>query len=211
MKALTPTALLCSLAILGLPHRSARAAEIFLGADSNGVITITDSPSAVPGFRAHTPIARPQVPPSAPRGYKASMDRYDELIVGAGQRYGVPPALVKAVCLAESAMNPLAVSHAGAQGLMQLMPGTAGDLDVSDPFDPAQSIDGGARYLARQVRSFGNVSLALAAYNAGPATVQAAGGIPSITETQLYVEKVLGFYRFFSERHPVGGSRDSAS
>lgn len=208
----TISALLLSvLASTGLPAGSARAGEIFLGADSNGVITITDSPSAVPGFRAHTPIPRPQLPAAAPRGYKASMDRYDALILGAAQRYGVPPALVKAVCLAESAMNPYAVSSAGAQGLMQLMPGTAGDMDVSDPFDPGQSIDGGSRYLARQVRAFGDVSLALAAYNAGPATVQAAGGIPSITETELYVEKVIKYYLFFLERHPVGGTRDSDS
>ncbi len=200
---------LVSVAVLGLFAAPASASEIFLAADGNGVITITDSPTTVPGFRAHTPIARPVVPPAAPRGYKASMDRYDDLILGSSRRYGVPPALVKAVCLAESSMNPSAVSRAGAQGLMQLMPGTAGDMDVSDPFDPAQSIDGGTRYLARQIRAFGDVSLALAAYNAGPATVQAAGGIPAITETERYVQRVLGYYRFFRETHPVGGSLDS--
>lgn len=211
MNARIPAVALSLLVLTGLTARSVRAGEIFLGADSNGVITITDSPTAVPGFRSHTPITPPQVPPTAPRGYKASMDRYDALILAAAQRYGVSPALVKAVCLAESAMNPRAVSHAGAQGLMQLMPGTAGDMDVSDPFDPAQSIAGGARYLARQIRSFGDLSLALAAYNAGPATVQAADGIPAIPETEQYVVKVLGYYRFFLERHPVGGSRDSDS
>jgi soluble lytic murein transglycosylase-like protein len=211
MKVGSPAVLLSLMALLGLWGASARAGEIFLGADSNGVITITDSPSAVPGFRTHSPIARPELPPAAPRGYSASMDRYDALILGAAQRYGVSPALVKAVCMAESAMNPRAVSRAGAQGLMQLMPGTAGDLDVTDPFDPAQSIDGGARYLARQLRSFGDIALALAAYNAGPGTVQLADGIPAIPETERYVEKVLGYYRFFIERHPVGGGRDTDS
>jgi soluble lytic murein transglycosylase-like protein len=196
--------------VLAASAAPAQAGELFLGADGNGVITITDSPTAVPGFRSHAPIERPRVPPSAPAGYRASMDRYDALILGSARRYGISPALVKAVCLAESAMNPTAVSRAGAQGLMQLMPGTAGDMDVADPFDPAQSIDGGTRYLARQVRAFGDLSLALAAYNAGPATVQQAGGIPKITETQRYVEKVLGYYRFFLERHPVGGA-ESAS
>jgi soluble lytic murein transglycosylase-like protein len=202
---------LALLAIQALFQSSAWAGEIFLGADANGVITITDSPGNVPGFQAHTPIARPQVPAAAPRGYRASMDRYDQLILGSAQRYGISPALVKAVCLAESGMNPQAVSHAGAQGLMQLMPGTAGDLAVADPFDPAQSIDGGARYLARQVRAFGDLSLALAAYNAGPGTVRSAGGIPRITETERYVDKVLGYYRFFLDQHPVGGRRGSES
>ena len=189
----------------------ASAGEIYLGADSNGVITITDSPSSVPGFQPHGSVARPQVPPTAPRGYKPSMDRYDTLILGSAQRSGVSPALVKAVCLAESAMNPKAVSKSGAQGLMQLMPGTAGDMDVSDPFDPAQSIDGGARYLSHQLRTFGDLRLALAAYNAGPARVQAAGGIPAIPETEQYVVKVMAFYRFFLERHPVAASRDRDS
>ena len=211
MKLRNTPVLLPLLAAIGVAAGPAHAGEIFLGADSNGVITITDSPTAVPGFRAHTPIVRPQAPPAAPKGYRASMDRYDVLIVGSAQRYGVSAALVKAVCLAESAMNPKAVSHAGAQGLMQLMPGTAGDLDVSDPFDPAQSIDGGARYLAQQLRSFGDVRLALAAYNAGPAAVRAADGVPAFAETQRYVKRVGGYYDFFLEHHPVGGSRDSDS
>lgn len=199
-------ALLC----LALASPAARAGELYLGADANGVITITDSPTAIEGFRTHTPIARPTMPPQAPKGYKASMDRYDALILGAASRYGVSPALVKAVCLAESAMNPRAVSRAGAQGLMQLMPGTAGDMDVSDPFDPGQSIDGGTRYLSRQLRAFGSIELALAAYNAGPAAVKAAGGVPPIRETVGYVDKVQRYYRFFLERHPVS-DRDGDS
>jgi len=201
--------LLLPLSLLAIHAPPAGAGEIFLGADANGVITITDSPTTIEGFRAHTPIARPQAPATAPKGYRPSMDRYDALILHAAQRYGVSPALVKAVCLAESAMNPRAVSRAGAQGLMQLMPGTAGDLDVSDPFDPAQSIDGGARYLAQQLRSFGDVTLALAAYNAGPAAVRAAGGVPNFTETQRYVKRVGGYYDFFLHHHPVGGDTDA--
>jgi soluble lytic murein transglycosylase-like protein len=123
----------------------------------------------------------------------------------------VSPSLVKAVCLAESAMNPQAVSSAGAQGLMQLMPGTARFLDVADPFEPAQSIDGGARYLARQLKAFGDISLALAAYNAGPGAVKKYQGIPPYTETQRYVKRVMSYYRFFEQQHPVGGSRPSDS
>jgi len=191
---------------LGLAPASALGGDLYLGADANGVITITDSPTAVAGFRAVTPIARPVVPAQAPAGYRASMDRYDRLILGSARRYGLSPALVKAVCLAESAMNPRAVSRAGAMGLMQLMPGTASDMDVGDPYDPAQSIDGGARYLSRQLRSFGQLDLALAAYNAGPGTVKASGGIPPIAETIDYVDKVLRYYRFFREEYPVGGA-----
>jgi len=92
---------------------------------------------------------------------------------------------------AESAFNPMAMSNKGAQGLMQLMPGTAGDLGVSDAFDAAQNIDGGARYLAQLLRDFnGDVKLAAAAYNAGEAAVQKYGGVPPYDETQVYVARV---------------------
>jgi soluble lytic murein transglycosylase-like protein len=211
MKSIELPALLLSLGLAAAIPATATAGDIFLGADSQGVITITDSPATVEGFRAHAPVSRPQPPAQAPKGYRPSMDRYDRLILGSAQRYGVSPSLVKAVCMAESAMNPRAVSSAGAQGLMQLMPGTAHSLDVSDPFEPAQSIDGGARYLAQQLRTFGDISLALAAYNAGPGAVKKHQGIPPYTETQRYVKRVTSYYRFFEEQHPVGGSSPSDS
>ncbi|MCR6700705.1 MAG: lytic transglycosylase domain-containing protein [Dokdonella sp.] len=92
---------------------------------------------------------------------------------------------------AESAFNPLALSHKGAQGLMQLMPGTAGDLGVVDAFDIGENIRGGARYLAQMLKSFnGDERLATAAYNAGPGAVQKHGGVPPYAETKLYVERV---------------------
>lgn len=108
----------------------------------------------------------------------------------AGATHGIQPSVLAAVAKTESAFDPTAVSHAGAQGLMQFMPATAADLGV-DPFDPASAIDGAARYLSQNLRRFGSLELALAAYNAGPGAVQQYGGIPPFAETQAYVPKVL--------------------
>ncbi len=119
--------------------------------------------------------------------------RWVGLIEQAAGGAGVDPRLLAAVTWAESAFRPDAVSHAGAIGLAQLMPGTAAGLGV-DPWDPAQNLAGGARYLATQLARFGRVDLTLAAYNAGPGRVQRAGGIPNITETQNYVVRVLDYY-----------------
>ena len=118
---------------------------------------------------------------------------YDALITAAAQRNGVDPALLKGLIKQESGFDPSAGSSAGAQGLTQLMPGTAAALGVSNPLDPAQSIEGGAKYLAQQLKAFnGDETLALAAYNAGPGAVARHGGIPPYAETQAYVAKVLG-------------------
>ena len=120
---------------------------------------------------------------------------YADLFTKAGLRNGVDPALLAAVARQESGYNPRAVSPAGAQGLMQLMPATARGLGVSDPFDPAQAIDGAARMLHDLIGRFGHVDLALAAYNAGPGAVTRYGGIPPYPETQNYVHSVLGMMR----------------
>jgi soluble lytic murein transglycosylase-like protein len=116
---------------------------------------------------------------------------YDDLIVAAAQRHGLDPALLKGLIRAESDFDPNAGSSAGAVGLTQLMPSTAAALGVTDPRDPAQSIEGGAKYLKQQLDAFGgDVTKALAAYNAGPGAVARYGGVPPYPETQAYVQRV---------------------
>jgi hypothetical protein len=115
---------------------------------------------------------------------------FDQLFQQAGARYGVSPALLASVAKAESGLSPTAVSHAGAQGLMQLMPATAKSLGV-DAFDPSQAVDGAARLLKSHLDTFGSTELAVAAYNAGPAAVRRYGGVPPYSETQTYVRRVL--------------------
>jgi soluble lytic murein transglycosylase-like protein len=120
------------------------------------------------------------------------------LIQNASRQHGVDPNLVRAVVTAESDFNPNCVSNAGAMGLMQLMPETAQDLGVSNPFDPAQNINGGTRYLAQMLERFdGDLAKALAAYNWGPSNVERGGRLP--TETRNYLSKVTKLRQLYAQ------------
>jgi len=124
---------------------------------------------------------------------------FDQYIRQASQQHGLPFALIKAVVHQESQFNPNAVSHAGAQGLMQIMPQTGQLLGLSNPFNPKDNIMAGTAYLKEMMKRYnGNVPLALAAYNAGPGAVDAAGGVPNYTETKAYVQKVLEYFGKYS-------------
>ena len=122
---------------------------------------------------------------------------YDGLIGVTAREQRVQPALVKAVIAAESSFDPGAVSRKGAQGLMQLMPQTAKDLGIADPLEPTDNVRGGTRYLRNMLDRYGDLSRAIAAYNAGPSAVDRYGGIPPYRETQDYVNRVLTYYRAY--------------
>ena len=133
---------------------------------------------------------------------------YGEAVAVAAERHGLDPKLLHALVIVESGYRPDAVSSAGAGGLTQLMPGTAVELGVADRFDVDQNLDGGADYLARQLNRFGDVRLALAAYNAGPGRVARLGRVPEIAETQTYVVRVVDCYLAMTAGRPVRHARD---
>jgi soluble lytic murein transglycosylase-like protein len=123
-------------------------------------------------------------------------EAYEAIIQEAAAEYDLDPALIRAVMQAESAFHPYAVSRAGAEGLMQLMPALADEMGVSDSFDPRENIMGGVRYLKRLLDYHnGNLDLALASYNAGPGNVARYGGVPPFRETRQYVKTIKALYK----------------
>ena len=142
-------------------------------------------------------------------GHQASPDEIDQSIVMAAARHNVDPNLVRAVVKVESNFNSNAVSRKGAMGLMQLMPQTARELRVKNPFDAQQNVDAGVRHLKYLLQNYnGDVNLTLAAYNAGEGAVRRSAGVPRIAETQDYVRKITNLYYGGSGLSQLGSSRD---
>lgn len=179
-------------------------AQIYAWRDDSGRLVLSNKPQAngvevttyaVPGTSLRTVSA----PASAEQAHA-----YDELIREHSERHGISPDLVRAVIQAESAFNPRAVSPKGAMGLMQLMPATARDLGVANPFHPDDNIRAGVFYLATLLDRFDyDVVRALAAYNAGPARVERYNGVPPYRETQDYVKKITSAARVAPAPPPV--------
>jgi len=192
------------LALLLAP--AARAGEVYSYVDSDGVAHFSNAPTD-PRFRkvnrarggaslyaTDGQVRSFSLPPRTP-----AFDRWREKVRDAAARYKLPEALVLAVMAVESNFDHRAVSEKGAMGLMQLMPGTAAEMYVSDAWDPDQNIEGGARYLRVLANQYkGDMVLTVAAYNAGPDAVRRAGdAVPNIPETQAYVRRVVALYQAF--------------
>ena len=177
-------------------------AEIFRFTEPDGTIHYSN----VPVDHRYRPFALPSDTPfsqlrTMPPGERARLYR---LIDATARDYRMDPALIRAVVKAESDYNPRAISSAGALGLMQLMPGTARDLDVKNPFDPEQNVRGGVQYLRYLLDRFeGSVPLAVAAYHAGEQTVDRHDGIPPIAATQDYVKRVMSFHKRYLKTTPT--------
>jgi soluble lytic murein transglycosylase len=167
-------------------------ADIYMYIDENGIMHFTNAPTASDrDYRVYLREKR-----FNPRTFY-STDKYDELITTASELYGVDSRLVKAIIKAESDFDPRAVSKKGAMGLMQIMPENFQHLDIQNPFDPEENIMGGTRYFRYLYDRFnGKLTLSLAAYNAGPTTVDNYNKtIPPYRETKQYVKRVLRYYR----------------
>lgn len=171
---------------------------------SGGVLSTGGSPSPAPQGASNNFASALQAATAT-----GESGEYESLIDQAASRNGLDPAILHGLIQQESGFDPSATSSAGAAGLTQLMPGTASSLGVANPMNPAESIEGGARYLGQLMTQFGgNAEDALAAYNAGPGAVQQYGGVPPYSETQSYVSKVLANAEAFRQSHPtsVAGS-----
>lgn len=193
------------LTILALVLCASLAAEarspVRMWIDKAGTLHVDDTPegprsppsSRVKGRKAEGQAAKKTQPA---RWWERATDAPPDEIDKAARLYNIPAELVRAVIAAESGGQAEAISHKGAIGLMQLMPGTAKKMYVEDPVDPAQNILGGTRYLRTLANQFnGDMMLVVAAYNAGPDAVRKYGGVPPFDETRGYVKKVMGYYK----------------
>jgi hypothetical protein len=182
---------------LGVIAPPARAGSMYQFEDDQGVVHYTN----VPGDPRYNFVRKDPEPtaarPAAEGGGAPSsgVRAFASLIQATSERYGVDTRLIEAIVQTESAGNPMAVSPKGARGLMQLMPERAALLGVRDSFNPSQNVDGGVRHMRDLLQGFsGDVTLALAAYNAGEAAVRSYGGVPPFAETREYVRRVRALY-----------------
>jgi soluble lytic murein transglycosylase-like protein len=178
--------------LLAAPTASRAGNTIYSYTDDDGVTHFTNVPR---GDHRYKQVSLPNR--RVPRRRAPKRSDYDLLILATALEYHVPPALVKAVIAAESAFDPTAVSGKGALGLMQLMPATAATLGVEDAFEPKENVRGGVNYLSKMLVRYGDVTRAVAAYNAGPTAVDRYDGIPPYRETRDYVDRVLTYYRHY--------------
>lgn len=186
--------ILCLLGIMALGS-SLSAQDLYIVRDPSGTITLTSrNPASInPGSRARYRTIKDRSRRRRTSALKPIHSSYSQYVDAVSKRFSLEPALINAVIHVESAFKARARSHKGAMGLMQLMPGTAKDLGVQDPFHPLENIWGGVSYLSKMLDTFdGDIKLALAAYNAGPGAVKRYNNnIPPYRETQNYVTKVL--------------------
>ena len=184
----------CSLLFMMLLLAPPLNADIFIYVDNNGVLHFTNVPTASKDYRVYIK--------ERPRKTSVSdiTDVYDHVISEASKKHGLSFSLLKALIKTESDFDPRAVSKAGAKGLMQLMPENIKTLKIKNPFDPRENIMGGARYLKQLINRFGGkLPLALAAYNAGPGTVEQYQRIPPFKETENFVHEVMKYYALLNK------------
>lgn len=194
-----------ALAILLFCLPSVVAAEIYIHEDRYGTTWFTDQRDMGPDYTFVRRYGRPTAWHSCQGLTRSMLDQRaaDQMgwVMHYAQHHRVDQELIRAIITVESCFDRFAVSRVGAEGLMQLMPGTAREVGVDNAFDPRQNIRGGVTYFARMLDRFeGDLTLALAAYNAGPGAVERHGGVPPFRETQGYIERVFNEYRL------LGGS-----
>jgi soluble lytic murein transglycosylase-like protein len=190
--------LTCQVCLLLLTAVSVHA-DIYRYEDDEGIVHFTDAPTDR-RFKVFMRDLKKDKQLRTKMQLASSVNpaEYEHIISTCATKYGVNPCLIKAVIHAESGYNPNAVSRKGASGLMQLMPGTARSLKVSNSFDPQDNVEGGVKYLRFLLDTFrGDVSLAVAAYNAGLSKVAKYGGIPPYNETRTYVNRVLSYMQSY--------------
>jgi soluble lytic murein transglycosylase-like protein len=186
--------LLCIVFVVGLFFTTVGEAGIYIKRDKRGTINLTDNPDG-----DDYTLLMASIKSKIPEDYEVpSAEELSKMVSAAADRHNIPEALIYAVIQVESNGDSQAKSHRGASGLMQLMPATARELGVKDIWDPQQNINGGSRYLKQMLNRFdGNLTLTLAAYNAGPGNVEKYDGVPPFSETKQFIERVRGAFDSF--------------